>query len=333
MTFENILSEINGRKFYPIYLLMGDESYFIDQISDLLQNTVLDESQKPFNLNIIYGKDLDATQVDNHARRFPMGAEYNLVIVKEAQMLQKIDNLVYYASGPLKSTILVLCYKYGTLDKRKKVYKAIENNGLVFISKKLYEDHIPRWIAGYVNKRNYMIDPGAAMILTEYLGTDLARIAGEIDKLIITLPESQQRITASHIEANSGISKDYNNFELVKALAKKNVLKANRIINYFAENQKNNHISLTISTLFFFYAKLLAFHFLEDKSSRNVTSSLQINSYFLQDYIVASNHYPRKKVLEVISLLREYDLKSKGFGSISASEGDLLKELIYKILH
>ncbi len=333
MSYEQIISEITGRKFHPIYLLMGEEPYFIDRVSDLLQDTVLEESQKPFNLNIIYGRDMDAAQVDNLARRFPMGAEYNLVIVKEAQMLQKIDNLVYYAANPLRSTILVLCYKYETLDKRKKVFKAIENNGVVLTTKKIYEDQIPRWIAAYLNGKNLQIEPAGAMILTEYLGNDLARISGEIDKLIITLPPGQSRITTSHIETNSGISKDYNTFELVKALSRKNILKANRIVNYFGENQKNNPISLIISTLFFFFGKLLAFHFLEDKSNRNVTSSLQINSYFIQDYISASRHYPRKKVLQIISLLREYDLKSKGFGNVSIDEGDLLKELIFKILH
>lgn len=332
-TFEQIISDIQNRKFYPIYLLMGEEPYFIDQISDLLQATVLDESQKAFNLSILYGKDVEGAQVDNAARRFPMGAEYNVVIVKEAQMISKIDNLQYFAANPLKSTILVLCYKYDLLDKRKKLYKSIDQNGVVLATKKMYEDQIPRWIESYLKRAGYHIEPGAAMILTEYLGNDLSRISGEIDKLLITLEPGQTKITPEHIEENSGISKDFNSFELVKALSRKNILKANRIINYLGENQKNNHISITISALFYYYGKLLAYHFMDDKSPRNVSASLGINSYFVPDYQQGSLHYPRKKVIQIISLLREFDLKSKGFGNVSADEGELLKELIFKILH
>jgi DNA polymerase-3 subunit delta len=333
MTFEQIISDIRNRKFYPIYLLMGEEPYFIDQISDLLQNTVLDEGQKAFNLSIIYGKDVEGAQIDNAARRFPMGADYNVIIVKEAQMISKIDNLQYFAANPLKSTILVLCYKYEVLDKRKKLYKSIDQNGVVLATKKIYEDQVPKWIESFLKRAGYHIEPGAAMILTEYLGNDLSRITGEIEKLLITLPKGQMKITPEHIEENSGISKEFNSFELVKALSRKNILKANRIINYLGENQKNNHISITISALFYYYAKLLAYHFMDDKSPRNVTSSLGINSYFVPDYQQGSLHYPRKKVIQIISLLREFDLKSKGFGNVSANEGELLKELIFKILH
>lgn len=333
MTYEQIITDIRNRKFSPIYLLMGEEPYFIDQISDLLQETVLDESQKAFNLSILYGKDVEGAQIDNAARRFPMGADYNLIIVKEAQMVQKIDNLQYFAANPLRSTILVLCHKYDLLDKRKKLYKSIDQNGVVLATKKIYEDQIPKWIESYLKRKGFHIEPSAAMILTDYMGNDLSRIAGEIDKLIITLPQGQQKITPAHIEENSGISKDFNSFELVKALSRKNILKANRIINYLGENQKTNHISVTISTIFYYYAKLLAYHFIEDKSPRNVSASLGINSYFVQDYQQGSIHYPRKKVVQIISLLREFDLKSKGFGNTSTDAGELLKELIFKILH
>jgi DNA polymerase III delta subunit len=230
MTFEQIISDIQNRKFYPIYLLMGEEPYFIDQISDLIQTTVLDESQKAFNLSIIYGKDLEGAQIDNAARRFPMAAEYNVIIVKEAQMVQKIDNLQYFAANPLKSTILVLCYKYELLDKRKKLFKSIDQNGVVLATKKIYEDQVPRWIEAYLKRRGFHIEPGAAMILTDYLGNDLSRVSGEIDKLLITLPTGQKKITPEHIEENSGISKDFNSFELVKALSRRNIQKSNRII-------------------------------------------------------------------------------------------------------
>ena len=333
MNLEQIVSDILNRNFVPIYLLMGEEPFFIDQVSDLLQSTVLDESQKAFNLNIVYGKDLDGTQVDNLARRFPMGADYNVVIVKEAQMLQKIDNLQYYAQSPLKSTILVLCHKYDNLDKRKKLYKAIEQNGIVFPTKKIYEDKMPGWIENYLKKKGYHIEPGAAMILTEYLGNDLALVSSEIEKLLIALPAGQNKITPSLIEENIGISKGYNNFELTKALSRRNILKANRIINYFADNQKTVNITSTISSLFYYFGKLLAYHFLDDKSTRTVTSSLGINAYFVSDYERGARNYSRKKVLQIISLLREYDLKSKGYGDVTTEVGDLLKELIFKILH
>lgn len=333
MTFEQIISDIRNRTFYPIYLLMGEEPYFIDQVSDLIQNSVLDEGQKAFNLSILYGKDVEGGQIDNAARRFPMGADYNVIIVKEAQMVQKIDNLQYFAANPLKSTILVLCYKYDDLDRRKKLYKSIEKNGVILSTKKIYEDKVPSWIESYLKRQGYHIEPGAAMVLTEYIGNDLSRISGEIDRLLISLPKDQKKITPEHIEENSGISKDFNSFELVKALARRNILKANRIVNYLGENQKSNHISITISALFYYFGKLLAYHFIDDKNPRNITSSLGINSYFLADYQQGSQHYPRKKVIRIISLLREYDLKSKGFGNVSANEGDLLKELIFKILH
>ena len=333
MNFDQIISEIRQRRFSPIYLLMGEEPYFIDQITDLLSKTVLEEHQKSFNLNIIYGKDADVANVDNSARRFPMGADFNLVIVREAQMLNNIDNLVYYASSPLQSTILVLCYKYKELDKRKKLFKEISKKGVVFNSQRMYDDKIPRWIQQHLKAQNLHIEPGAAMIINEYIGNDLSRIASELEKLRITLPEGQTKITPEQIEANIGISKDFNNFELMKALARRNTLKTYRIINYFGENQKQNHINLTISSLFYFFSKVMALHFMEDKSSRNISSTLQINAYFVSDYQQASRNYPRKKVVEIISILREYDLKSKGMGNLSASEGDLLKEMIFRILH
>ncbi|MBE0652163.1 MAG: DNA polymerase III subunit delta, partial [Bacteroidales bacterium] len=256
-----------------------------------------------------------------------------VIIVKEAQDVKDCEELVHYIGQPLKSTILVLCYKYENLDKRKKVYKAIEQNAVKFISKKLYDDKIPAWIAGYLKPLSYQIEPKAAVLLTEFLGSELSKIANELEKLIITLPDGMRIITSQHIEKNIGVSKEYNNFELQNALIAKDIVKANQIIRYFADNQKNIHISQTISHLYFFFVKLLTLQTLEDKSPSNVAAALKVHPFFVKDYEKAARIYPIRKVVSCISLLREYDMKSKGMGNSSTDPGDLLKELIFKILH
>ncbi len=333
MTYDQIISDITKRNFKPIYFLQGDEPYFIDLITEKLMNGVLDEMQKAFNMNVLYGKDSDAATIDNMARRFPMSAEYTVVVVKEAQSLSKIEDLIYYANSPSNSSILILAYKYKTLDKRKKLYKAINKNGVLFTSKKVYDNQIPRWIQTYLLTKNIGIEPSAGIILTEYLGNDLSKISNELDKLIITLPNGQTKIKADHIEENIGISKDYNHFELMKALAKKNILKANQIIQYFGENQKLNNINQTISSLFYFFSKVLALHFMQNPSNREIASSLQINPYFIGDYQAATRNYSKIKTAEIISILREFDLKSKGYGNPSIPANQLLQEMIFKIMH
>lgn len=333
MTFDQIISDIENRNFKPIYFLQGDEPYFIDLITEKLMNGILDEMQKAFNLNILYGKDSDVATIDNMARRFPMGAKHTVVIVREAQSLNKIEDLVYYANSPSDSTILVLAYKYKTLDKRKKLNKAINKNGVLFTSNKIYDNKVPKWIQNYLALKNIGIDPSAGLILTEYLGNDLGKIANELDKLILTLPNGIDKIQADHIEKNIGISKDFNHFELMKALAKKNVLKANRIIQYFGENQKLNNINQTISSLFYFFSKVLALHFMQSSSSREIASTLQINPYFVGDYQLAARNYTKIKTVEIISILREFDLKSKGYRNPSVPAEQLLQEMIFKIMH
>jgi len=333
MTFDQIIGDITNRNFKPIYFLQGDEPYFIDLITEKIMSGVLDEMQKAFNLNVLYGKDSDVATIDNMARRFPMGAEYTVVIVKEAQSLNKIEDLIYYANSPSDSSILVLAYKYKTLDKRKKLHKAINKNGVLFTSQKIYDNKVPRWIQNYLVSKDIGIEPSAGVILTEYLGNDLAKITNELDKLILTLPEGQNKIQAEHIEQNIGISKDFNHFELMKALAKKNILKANRIIQYFGENQKLNNINQTISSLFYFFSKVLALHFMQSSSSREIATTLQINPYFIGDYQSAARNYSRIKTVEIISILREFDLKSKGYGNPSVPADQLLKEMIFKIMH
>lgn len=317
----------------PIYFLMGDEAYFIDQLTDYIAQNVLSEAEKAFNQTVIYGKDTDIANVINSAKRYPMMAPYQVVIVKEAQNIRNIDDLVYYAQKPLKSTILVVNYKYKTLDKRKRLVKELEKNGVLFESKKLYDNQVPDWITKYLSKRGFQVQPTAALLLSEFLGAELGKIVMELDKLVLVLPKGEKLITSVHIEENIGISKDYNNIELQNALSKKDHLKAFRIVEHFGQNQKDNPFVVTIGMLYSFFNKIIVYYFLADKSKQSVAAALKINPYFVADYQNAAKVFPPKKAVEIISLLREYDLKSKGVGNISATPGDLLKELVYKILN
>ncbi len=329
MTFEEILKDLKNKK----YFLMGEEPYYIDLITDYIEKNVLGEEEKSFNQTVLYGRDSDVPGIINAARKFPMMSSQQVVIVKEAQELARIEDLIHYVENPLASTLLVINYKYKKLDKRKKLYKAIDQKGIILDSRRLYDDKIPGWINSYLLSRGKKIEPKAAMILTEYLGSDLGKIAGELEKLSLVLDEGEETINSRHIEENIGISKDYNNFELNNALAQRNILKANRIVRYFESNPRANPVTLSITSMYFFFSKLLNYHFLKDRSRRNAASVLKIDPYFVQDYEKAARNYDPTRTVRIISLLREFDLKSKGFGNISISHGDLLKELVYKILH
>ncbi len=332
-SYEQIIADLGKKIVHPVYFLTGDEPYYIDKITGYVMDHLLTEAEKSFNQTVFYGKDSDAATIINAAKRFPMMANLQVVIVKEAQELKDFDKLQYYFEKPLKSTVLVINYKYKSLDKRKKFYKSLRENALIFESKKLYDEKIPAWIAAELKTKGYKIEPKAAALLTEFLGNDLSRIENELSKLIIVLPENVKIITAGHIEKNIGISKEYNNFELQKALTTRDILKVNRIIRYFASNPKNNHITVTITNLYFFFSKILLYHVLKDKSRNNVASVLRIHPFFVSEYAAAARSYPAGKVVGIISLLREYDMKAKGYGNVSADSGDLLKELMYKILH
>ena len=333
MTFEEILKDLKNKKYWPVYFLMGEEPYYIDLITDYIEKNVLGEEEKSFNQTVLYGRDSDVPGIINAARKFPMMSSQQVVIVKEAQELARIEDLIHYVENPLASTLLVINYKYKKLDKRKKLYKAIDQKGIILDSRRLYDDKIPGWINSYLLSRGKKIEPKAAMILTEYLGSDLGKIAGELEKLSLVLDEGEETINSRHIEENIGISKDYNNFELNNALAQRNILKANRIVRYFESNPRANPVTLSITSMYFFFSKLLNYHFLKDRSRRNAASVLKIDPYFVQDYEKAARNYDPTRTVRIISLLREFDLKSKGFGNISISHGDLLKELVYKILH
>ena len=328
----NIVSDIKSGNIKPIYFLMGEEPYYIDKISDYIEENVLDESEKGFNQQVMYGRDATIEDIVSAAKRYPMMAERQVLIIKEAQDLSKnIENLLSYAENPQPTTVLVLNYKYKKLDKRKKLHKAIAKSGLVYESKKLYENQVSDWIKRVLSGKGYQIEPKAALMLVEFLGTDLSKIANELDKLMIILPK-ETIIIDKHIEDNIGISKDFNNFELKKAIGEKNILKANRIINYFSENPKNNPTVLTISLLTVFFTQLLLFHGLQDKSKAAVAKALGINVYFVEEIFLAGRNYPMRKVAQVIAFLRDADVKSKGVGA-NQTHKDILKELLFKILH
>jgi DNA polymerase-3 subunit delta len=332
-TYEEIIADLKNRIFRPVYFLAGEEPYYIDLIVDYIEEKVLPESDKAFNQIIVYGDDTNIQAIMDTAKRFPMMSSHQVVIVKEAQSLKKIEELAAYVEKPLNSTILVFSYKYKSLDKRTKLVKLLESQAVYFESTRLRDYQIPAWIEKYLMTKGIKIDPSAGAMLTEYLGTDLHKIVNELDKLIITLPREKPLITTSLIEKNIGISKEYNNFELQKAVGERNILKSNMIISYFANNPKDNPITLTIASLFGFFSKLLTYHYLTDKSKNNVAAVLKVNPFFVRDYEIAAQKYNIARVVAIISLLRNYDVRSKGYGDAGTEPGDLMKEMIYKILH
>jgi len=332
MSFEQIISGLKSKNYYPFYFLMGEEAFFIDEISDYVEKNVLSDSGKDFNQTVFYGRDVDVNTIIATAKRYPMMSDYQVVIVKEAQMVNSIEDLEPYFINPLKSTILVVCYKYKKIDKRKSFAKLISKNGVLFESVKLYENQVSNWIVARVKEIGLSITPKAAVLLQEFVGTDLSNINNELEKIRINLPEGSA-ITDRVIEENIGISKDYNVFELQKALGERNILKANQIINYFAANKKDNPMIKVVAILYSYFNKLLLLYQIRDRSENNIASQIMVSTYFVKDYLKAEKNYTIAQLVNVINLLREYDLKSKGVGSNAVSEGELMKEMIYRILH
>ena len=319
--------------FKPVYFLAGNEPYYIDRISDYIEEKALSEADKAFNQTIIYGDNATISSIIDAALRYPMMASHQVIIVKEAQNLKKIEELTAYLEKPTQSTILVFCYKYKTPDKRTAFFKTLNAKAIYFESAKLYEDKIPAWVEHYLMDKGARIEPSANAMLAEYLGTDLHKIANELDKLIIALPDKNLVINGALVEKYIGISKDYNPFELQKAIGERNIFKSNAIAVYFANNPKAGPFTLIITSLLNFFIKLLTYQYLPDKSRANVASALKINPFFVSEYETAAKKYSTGKVVNIISLLRTYDLKSKGFGDAGTDHGELLKELVYKILH
>jgi DNA polymerase-3 subunit delta len=337
--YDQILNDLKKKIYRPVYLLMGEEPFYIDKVSEYIADHVLDESEKAFNKLVLYGKDTDARNIVFASSRPPMMANYQIVIVKEAQNLKstEIEKMEPYLTSPLSSTILVLCLKGKTLDKRTKVYKEIEKHGTILETVKLYDNEMIEWITSYLKTKNVSINPSATAVLADHIGNDLNRIVNELDKLSILLPENNKIITTEHIEKNIGISKDFNVFELSNAVLSGNVFKANRIINYFGKNPGDNPMILIMSSLFSQFQKILKYHAVKRNNkgiqSRDLAVQLGVNPFFLRDYDSAAQKYPILKVVQIIELLREYDLKSKGWNSTGTSDAELLKELVFKIMH
>jgi DNA polymerase III subunit delta len=340
MTAADILKDLKNRKFKPIYLLHGEEPYYIDLVSNFVEHKVLSDAEKGFNQTVFYGKDTDIMNVLNASKRYPMMADYQVVLVKEAQDMKwgnddadkkGINPLLSYLENPLSSTILVFCYKYGKFDKRKKTYKAIEKSGLIFESAALYDSKVPAWIDEFIAAKGYKINQQATFMLAEYLGNDLSKIANELEKLMLNVSAGQE-ITLKLIQDNIGISKEYNVFELQTALGKKDAFKTNQIINYFEANPKSNPIVLVLGNLNNFFSKVLVYHYVKDKTPQNLARELGISPYFIKDYEQAARSYNYSKTMQIISYLREYDVKSKGVDS-ATDHGGLMKELMFKILH
>jgi DNA polymerase-3 subunit delta len=328
-----ITKDIKAGNLKPIYFLMGEEPYYIDKLTEFIEQNVLEEHERDFNQSILYGRDVTMEDVIGTAKRFPMMADRQVVVVREAQELSRtIDKLEAYAENPQPTTVLVFAYKYKTLDKRKKITKLLDKVGVVFESKKLYENQVGDWIKRVLSGQGYSIDNKAVAMLVEFLGTDLSKINNELDKLKIILPKGHT-FTPNDIEENIGFSKDFNNFELRKAIGEKNQVKAYQIIDYFAQNPKDNPLVVTTGLVFGFFSQLLQYHGLKDKSQMNAAKILKVNPYFVKDYEVAFRNYPMKKVSAIVSALRTIDVKSKGVGAASTSQHDLLKELLITIFN
>lgn len=331
---DDILKELKAKQYRPIYYLMGEESYYIDLISDYIAENVLSETEKEFNLTVVYGADVDVATIINAAKRYPMMSEYQVVIVKEAQAIRNLEELTYYLQKPLRSTILVICHKHGTLDRRKKLAAEIEKTGILFESKKVKDAQVPLFIAAYMKKKGIDAEPKASAMLADFIGADLSRLTGELEKLIITMPKNQKRLTPDQVEKNIGISKDYNNFELRSALVEKDILKANRIIKYFEDNPKTNPIQMTLSLLFNFFSNLMLTYYAPDKSEQGIAAMLGLKtSWQARDYMSAMRRYSGIKTMQIVGEIRYADAKSKGVDNSSMTDGDILRELVFKILH
>lgn len=330
--FESIRKDIQNKKFQPIYFLFGDEPYFIDELTKELQKNVLTEDEKAFNEHIFYGNEIQMADIVLQARQFPMMSEYQLIVIKEAQNLKKqLDALSSYVAEPLTSTILVFNYKYGKPDGRNATVKALKKKAVFAESKKLYDNQIPDYIEKVASSKNFKLDPKAKFLLAESIGEDLSRIHNEIDKLKIILKD-ETLITPELVEKHIGFSKDFNNFELTKALSQGEIKRCFDIIHYFGQNPKDNSIFATLTVLFNFFTKVMLYHTLKSKDNANVASVLKINPFFVKEYQDASRLYPLKKVTKIISYLREADIKAKGVGaSGNVSQEDLMRELLYKI--
>lgn len=334
-SYSLLRNDILKKSFKPIYLFMGEESFFIDDLTDLMDKIILSETERDFNHSVFYGVDSDVRTIISTCKRYPMMSDHQVVIIKEAQKLDNFDLLELYAKNPLNSTILIINYKHGTVDGRKAVVKSIDKVGVIFESKRLYDNKIPAFISSYYQDRGFRIDAKATQMLVDYVGNDLSKLVKELEKLQVVLSGKQPIVTAEVVEENVGISKDYNNFELIKAVANKDRVKAYRIVDYFDKNQKNNPLVMTLYSFIYYFNNLIECFWLPQKTEQNVMKALNFrNTYMAQDYMAGLRNYNVNEVMEIISNLRTFDAKSKGIDNPPyTSNGELLKELVYKIMH
>ena len=336
MTYDSIMTDLKAGQYAPIYYLMGEESYYIDKISDYIAEHALAPEERDFNQTIMFGSDVNAAQVADAARRYPMMAERQVVIVKEAQNIKQTDQLEKYFKKPMKSTVLVLCHKNGTIDGRKREYvKTIRDAGVLFESKKLRDRDLPAFIEKYLKQREVSIDPKSTQLIADAIGTDLSRLTGELDKVILSLPETDKRVTPEVVEEQIGVSKDFNTFELRDAIVNRNVYKANLIVKYFNNNPKAGSLYQILPLLFNYFQNLMiAFYSPKKQSQEGVAEWLELRSpWAAKDYMTGMRNYSGMKVMQIISKIRETDAKSKGLDNPNTPAEELLRELIFYILH
>lgn len=331
-TYQSILNDLKKGHYAPIYLFEGEEPFFIDQLTDYIEEHALDEAGKAFDQVVLYGRESDGMQVVDEAKRFPMLGNRRVIIVKEAQDLKQIDALLGYAKQPVPGNILVIAHKYKKLDGKTSLAKYLKQHAVYLESKKLYDNQIPGWIEEHLKTYSYHITPIAAALLAEFVGSDLSRLNNELQKLTLVVPPSSN-ITPEDIEVNIGISKDYNNFELVNALAQKDVLRANKIIKYFGDNPKDHPGLVLAAVLYNYFSKVIVAHYAKDKSPWALAVTLKVNPFFVKDYLAGMQHYNMNKLIRIIGYLREFDTRIKGVNNVSTSEYDLMRELVFKILH
>lgn len=334
-TFQDIMKDLKARRFSPIYILMGEEAYYIDQITNYIAENVLTPAEQDFNLNICFGADVSAVQVTDMAKRFPMMAEYQVVIVKEAQNIHSLDALEKYLKNPAKTTILVWCHKNGKIDARKKVISLAEVHGVVFESKKLKEYQLAGFMQNYLAAKKITIEPKATQMMADHIGADLSRLTSELDKVALSLSENDKRITPDIVEKEVGVSKNFNTFELRDAIVNRNVFKANQIVNYFDSNPKAGSLYSFLPLLFSYFQNLMiVFYSPNNKSESDIAQILGLkNNWGAKEYIIGMRNYSARKTMDIIAKIREVDAKSKGLNNVSTGAGDLMKEVIFFILH
>ncbi len=335
VTYKSIMSDLKARKYVPVYYLMGDEAYYIDKICDFIADSVLQPEERDFNQTVMFGSDVTASQIADAAKRYPMMSEYQVIIVKEAQNLRNTDALDAYLRKPLASTILVMCHKNGTIDRRKKLAGTVEKVGVLFESKKLKDRDLAPFIETYLKERGASIDPKSQQLIADSVGADLCRLTGELDKLLIALPENDRRVTPQVVEDQIGVSKDFNSFELRDAIISRNVFKANQIIKYFDDNPKAGSIYSFLPMLFNYFQNLMIAYYCPQRTNPDAVAKwLDLRSVWgAKDYITGMQNYTGTKVLQIISKIREIDAKSKGLDNPNTPAGELMKELLFFILH